>query len=149
MSCYVTSCTLSYGHQGGTWNDNEVHDNEWYGFDPHDDSDYLTIHRNKVYGNGKHGIIASKRCDHVSIQDNEVYGGGLTAAGIMLHRSSDDSIVYNNDIHDMQDAGIAFFESFSGEIHGNTIRNVAYGIRLSMGSANNRVYDNSFDGCSK
>lgn len=38
----------TYGHNGGLWNDNQMHDNEWYGFDPHDDSDYLTIHNNKV-----------------------------------------------------------------------------------------------------
>lgn len=33
-----------------------------YGFDPHDDSDFLNIHDNTVYNNGNHGIIASKRC---------------------------------------------------------------------------------------
>ena len=45
-----------------------MHDNSGYGFDPHDDSDFLTIHDNEVYGNGYHGIIASKRCNGVSIQ---------------------------------------------------------------------------------
>lgn len=38
------------------------------GYDPHDDSDYLTIHDNIVYDNNWHGIIASKRCNNVSIQ---------------------------------------------------------------------------------
>ena len=50
----------SYGHQGGVWINNKMHDNIQYGFDPHDDSDYLTIANNEVYGNGNHGIIASK-----------------------------------------------------------------------------------------
>ena len=45
-----------------------MHDNSGYGFDPHDDSDFLTIHDNEVYDNGYHGIIASKRCNGVSIQ---------------------------------------------------------------------------------
>ncbi|CAN0082430.1 unnamed protein product, partial [Laminaria digitata] len=45
----------SYGHQGGVWTDNKMHDNYQYGFDPHDDSDYLTIARNKVYNNVNHG----------------------------------------------------------------------------------------------
>ena len=45
-----------------------MHDNTAYGFDPHDDSDLLTIHDNEVYDNVKHGIIASKRCNGVSIQ---------------------------------------------------------------------------------
>ena len=47
-----------------------MHDNSGYGFDPHDDSDFLTIHDNTVYNNGFHGIIASKRCNGVSIQVN-------------------------------------------------------------------------------
>ena len=45
-----------------------MHDNTAYGFDPHDDSDFLTIHDSEVYDNGNHGIIASKRCNGVSIQ---------------------------------------------------------------------------------
>lgn len=45
----------SYGHQGGVWTDNKMHDNHQYGFDPHDDSDYLTIARNEVYNNVNHG----------------------------------------------------------------------------------------------
>lgn len=32
----------SYGHQGGVWTNNRMHDNIQYGFDPHDDSDDLT-----------------------------------------------------------------------------------------------------------
>ncbi|CAM9798108.1 unnamed protein product [Discosporangium mesarthrocarpum] len=135
----------TYGHQGGTWTGNLMHDNAWYGFDPHDDSDYLTIHDNTVWNNGKHGIIASKRCNHVSIQNNVVHSGGETAAGVMLHRSSDDAIVYKNTIYNMQDAGIAFFESFRGLIMENSITNCRLGIRLSMGSANNQIFGNYFD----
>ena len=71
-----------------------MHDNHQYGFDPHDDSDYLTIANNEVYNNGNHGIIASKRCNNVKIYGNEVYDGGEEAAGIFLHRSSDSSEVY-------------------------------------------------------
>ena len=58
----------TYGHQQGDWRRNKMHDNTAYGFDPHDDSDFLTIHDNEVYNNGNHGIIASKRCNGVSIQ---------------------------------------------------------------------------------
>ena len=58
----------TYGHQQGDWRRNKMHDNTAYGFDPHDDSDFLTIHDNDVYNNVKHGIIASKRCNGVSIQ---------------------------------------------------------------------------------
>ena len=58
----------TYGHLQGDWRRNQMHDNSGYGFDPHDDSDFLTIHDNTVYNNGYHGIIASKRCNGVSIQ---------------------------------------------------------------------------------
>ncbi|CBJ32199.1 Mannuronan C-5-epimerase [Ectocarpus siliculosus] len=93
----ITNCDIhhmwygmySYGHQGGVWTDSLMHDNYVYGFDPHDDSDYLTIRNNTVWNNKNHGIIASKRCDHVVIQDNTVDTSG--GSGIMLHRSCDDS----------------------------------------------------------
>eukprot|EP00752_Nemacystus_decipiens_P009556 g8536.t1 len=137
----------SYGQQGGVWTDNEMHDNIQYGFDPHDDSDYLTIARNKVYNNGNHGIIASKRCNNVEIYENEVSDGGAQAAGIFLHRSSNNAIVRDNTITNMQDAGIALLESFDAQIYGNTIDGAKYGIRMSLGSARNSVYENSFNAC--
>lgn len=49
----------SWGHNGGKWTNNEVHDNYGYGFDPHDDSDNVEISGNKVYNNGWHGISES------------------------------------------------------------------------------------------
>ncbi|CAM9200699.1 unnamed protein product [Ectocarpus fasciculatus] len=136
----------SYGHQGGVWTDNIMRDNILYGFDPHDDSDYLTIARNTVYGNGNHGIIASKRCNNVEIYDNDVYDGDQV--GIFLHRSSDDAKVYNNRIWNNGDAGIALMESFNADIYDNTIENCKYGIRLSVGSADNDIHDNTFDSSS-
>eukprot|EP00752_Nemacystus_decipiens_P008459 g7561.t1 len=136
----------SYGHQGGVWTNNIMRDNILYGFDPHDDSDYLTIADNEVYGNGNHGIIASKRCNNVEIYNNEVYDGD--EAGIFLHRSSDNAMVYNNHVHDNKDAGIAMLESFNANIYDNTIENCKYGIRLSLGSGDNDIHDNTFDSSS-
>eukprot|EP00752_Nemacystus_decipiens_P009493 g8487.t1 len=138
----------SYGHQGGVWINNKMHDNWQYGFDPHDDSDYLTIAGNEVYNNVNHGIIASKRCNNVEIYDNVVCNGGEFAAGIFLHRSSDNAIVRHNTINNMQDAGIAMLESMDADIHDNSIDNVRYGIRMSLGSAGNNVHDNVFNDCS-
>lgn len=138
----------SYGHQGGVWTNNKMHDNILYGFDPHDDSDELEIAYNEVWGNGNHGIIASKRCNDVSIHDNEVYSGGPDAVGIFLHRSTDNAVVYNNYVHEMQDAGIAIMESMDGDIYDNVFENVKYGIRVSLGGANNKIHDNVFDTCS-
>ena len=138
----------SYGHQGGVWTDNKMHDNWQYGFDPHDDSDYLTIARNEVYNNVNHGIIASKRCNNVKIYDNVVRDGGPDAVGIFLHRSSDNAEVYGNTISNMQDAGIAMLESMNADIHDNSIDGAQYGIRMSLGSAGNNVYENTFNDCS-
>ena len=137
----------SYGHQGGVWTDNLMHDNWQYGFDPHDDSDYLTIARNTVYDNVNHGIIASKRCNNAKIYDNTVYNGGPDAVGIFLHRSSDYAEVFGNTIYNMQDAGIALLESMNADIHDNSIDDARYGIRMSLGSAGNNVYDNTFNNC--
>ncbi|CAN0056993.1 unnamed protein product [Pylaiella littoralis] len=139
----------SYGHQGGVWTDNKMHDNHQYGFDPHDDSDYLTIANNEVYNNFNHGIIASKRCNDVKIYNNNVYDGGPDAVGIFLHRSSDNAEVYNNKITNMKDAGIALLETMNADIHDNVIKGAEFGIRMSLGSAGNQVYDNSFDGCTE
>lgn len=49
----------------------------------------------------------------------------------------------------MQDAGIALMEASNANIHDNTIENVKYGIRVSVGGAYNHIHDNTFDGCSK
>lgn len=87
----------SYGHRGGDWSNNTVHDNLQYGFDPHDYSTGLTIHDNVVYGNQNHGIIASKLCRDVSIQGNEVYN---SLVGIFLHVGGDFATVKNNYAHD-------------------------------------------------
>eukprot|EP00903_Cladosiphon_okamuranus_P017355 g15989.t1 len=136
----------SYGHQGGVWTNNKMHDNFQYGFDPHDDSDYLTIAGNEVYNNANHCIIASKRCDHVKIYDNDVHDGDNV--GIFLHRSSNDCEIYGNDITNMGDAGIALMESSNNDIHDNVVDGARFGIRLSVGAANNTVYDNAFNSVS-
>ncbi|CAM9629201.1 unnamed protein product [Pylaiella littoralis] len=139
----------TYGHQGGVWDSNEMHDNHQYGFDPHDDSDYLTISNNLVYNNVNHGIIASKRCNNVKIFGNIVRDGGAQAAGIFLHRSSDGAEVYDNVVENMQDAGIAMLESFDAAISNNTIIGAKYGIRMSLGSADNSVFNNVFEDISQ
>ena len=51
-------------------------------------------------------------------------------------------------VHDMQDAGMALLVSFDALIYDNLFENVKYGIRLSLGSARNQVYSNTFDSCS-
>lgn len=47
----------------------------------------------------------------------------------------------------LQDAGIAMLEAFSANIYNNMIDGVRYGIRMSLGSANNMVFENTFNDC--
>ncbi|CAB1118831.1 MEP7a [Ectocarpus sp. CCAP 1310/34] len=95
---------------------------------------YTTVTR------GNHGIIASKRCNDVSIQNNVVYDNALH--GIMLHRSSDDGIIRNNTVSGSGSACIAIFESFGIEISDNVCTDNEEGIRLSLGSSYNKIFDN-------
>jgi parallel beta-helix repeat protein len=138
----------SYGHFGGHWATNEVDHNFAYGFDPHDDSDNLVIENNHVHHNGWHGIIASKRCDHGILRNNITHDNGLDRTnphgnGIMLHRSSNDWLVENNQSYNNPDSGVAIFASDRTIIRNNLCRsNLNAGIRLSVGSDNNRVEGN-------
>lgn len=137
----------SFGLEGGQWTGNEVDHNVGYGFDPHDDSDDLTIENNDVHDNGFHGIIASKRCDHVVIRNNKSHNN--KEAGIMLHRSSNDGVIEGNQSYDNADAGIALFAVWRTTVRNNTLTGNKYGIRLSMGSADSVVDANEMGASSK
>lgn len=63
--------------------------------------------------------------------------------------STDWRIAADNYVHDMQDAGIAVFESFNANIYDNVIEDVRYGIRISLGGGYNYVHENVFRGCSE
>lgn len=55
-----------------------------------------------------------------------------------------DSFLADNYIHDNEDAGIAFFETYDSEIYDNTVEDCKYGIRLSLGAGDNKIYNNKF-----
>ena len=140
----------SYGHYGGRWINNEVDHNLGYGFDPHDDSDYLVIENNNVHDNGLHGIIASKRCDHGILRNNRSWSNGrdpfgLRGNGLMLHRSCNDWVVEGNQSYGNVDSGIAIFASSRNLVRDNLcVSNGNAGIRLSVGAAGNWVAENDF-----
>jgi len=129
----------SYGAQGIQIIDNLVENNESYGIDPHDDSDFLVITGNTVHDNVRHGIICSRRCNDLIISGNEVYNN---RHGIMLHREVVDTVVENNYVHDNRDNGIAVFESHFNTIRNNTIEYNRHGVRLSLGSHDNIIDNN-------
>eukprot|EP00752_Nemacystus_decipiens_P005724 g5181.t1 len=134
----------SYGHLGGVWTNNLMHDNHVYGFDPHDDSDYLTISGNTCYDNGNHGIIASKRCDHLLVENNDSSNNG--GSGIMLHQVCDDSIVRGNVLQNNADAGISLVETSRTRVTGNAMNFNQNGVRILVGSNDNLVSENTFEG---
>ena len=79
----------SYEAFGLIIKNNEFHNNDFYGIDPHDYSTHFEVAYNKVYNNGKHGIIFSRHCTLNSIHDNEVYGNA--EHGIMLDRGTNNN----------------------------------------------------------
>ena len=133
----------SFGAYGMHMADNELDHNIGYGFDPHDDSDFLIIERNNVHHNGWHGIIASQRCNNLIIQNNVSWANGRN--GIMLHRYCDDSLVYNNHCLQNGDSGIAMFDTKRATITNNfCLGNFNAGIRFSVGPADCLVISNEF-----
>jgi poly(beta-D-mannuronate) C5 epimerase len=141
----------SYGHYGGRWSTNEVDNNIAYGFDPHDDSDYLIIEKNHVHHNGWHGIIASKRCDHGVLRNNSSHNNGLDLVnphghGIMLHRSCNDWLIEGNNSSSNSNSGIAIFASDRTTIRNNVCSsNANSSIRLSVGSEKNWIGGNQLN----
>jgi len=135
----------TFGAFGMQMINNEVDHNVWYGFDPHDDSDYLTIQHNNVHHNGTHGIIASQRCDHIIIRDNTSWNN--TRCGIMLHRYDTYGLIENNRCLNNGDSGIALFATSLDTVRSNVcIGNVASGIRCSVGADDNIIQGNEFAG---
>lgn len=133
----------SYGAFGMYMADNEVDHNVGYGFDPHDDSDYLVIERNNVHHNGNHGIIASQRCNNTIIRDNLSWAN--VGCGIMLHRYCDDSLIEGNRSFRNTDAGIALFDVKRVVVRSNTcLENFNAGVRCSVGAADNLIENNEF-----
>src|SRR5260221_904980 len=131
----------SFGQFGGHFATNEVDHNIGYGFDPHDDSDYLVIENNNVHHNGWHGIIASKRCDHLIIRNNMSWSNSRN--GIMLHRHCNDTVIAGNQSFLNADSGIALFDVERVTVTNNLcLSNSNAGIRLSVDAANNLVANN-------
>jgi parallel beta-helix repeat protein len=133
----------SYGSFAQQLRDNEMDHNVGYGFDPHDDSDYLVIEGNNVHHNGWHGIIASQRCNNIIIRNNTSWANG--GNGIMLHRYCNWGLIENNRSFLNGDSGVALFDNQHSIVRGNTcLRNFNAGIRLSVGSADNLIENNEF-----
>ena len=134
-----------------TFSGSDYSDNTSYGLDPHDVSRDLIIDSNVFRNNGNHGLICSQRCDNLTItnnlaQDNGTppyYGSSAQVHGIMLHRGVTNTVVAHNDvINQPTGGGIAIFDSVGNSIHDNYLSGNKYGLRVSVGSANNTFNNN-------
>jgi parallel beta-helix repeat protein len=135
----------SYEVGGLVVTDNEFHDNQLYGIDPHTGSHNMTIERNVVHDNGKHGIILAEDCVDSVIRDNIVYRNDHH--GIVLYLRSDRNTIENNDSFANAAQGININESHDNVIRGNRVYdNDESGIGITQTSSNNLVENNQSRG---
>jgi parallel beta-helix repeat protein len=139
--------TYTWGAKDMVFDRNVYTHNKYYGLDPHDDSDYLTITGNTFSENGNHGLICSQRCDHLLIKGNTSKHNTSASAethGIMLHRGVTDSVVEDNTVVDnTTGGGIVVFDSVGNIIRNNTVSGNKYGLRFSVGTRDLTVSGNT------
>jgi parallel beta-helix repeat protein len=127
--------------------DNHVHDNFMYGFDPHTATHDMVIRNNTVHDHGAMGIICSLDCYNITIEDNEVYNSA--GSGIMFSRNMYDSVARNNNVHDEVKC-IFLSQSHNNEVYNNTASNCeSQGIYLYHNSVENKVYNNTLINATK
>ena len=121
--------------------DNHVHHNFMYGFDPHTATHDMIIRNNTVHDHGAMGIICSLDCYNITIEDNEVYNSA--GSGIMFSRNMYDSVARNNNVHN-EEKCIFLSQSHNNEVYNNTVSNCeSQGIYLFHNSNENKVYNNT------
>lgn len=123
-----------------TIENNHIHDNIYYGLDPHTGTHDMMIRNNTVHDNGSTGVICSLDCYNISIEDNKIYNN--TKSGIMFSRNMFDSIAINNFVSS-EDNGIVISESHNNEVYDNIVSNSSTGIDIDEDSFENVVYNNT------
>jgi mannuronan 5-epimerase len=119
---------------------NSIHHNGHYGFDPHSGTHDMIFRNNTVHDNGGIGVICSLDCYNITIENNKIYHN--VKRGIMFSRNMSDSVARNNVISNEENA-ISISESHNNEIYSNTISNSVSGIDLDKESLNNAIHDNT------
>jgi parallel beta-helix repeat protein len=135
----------SYEVDGLVVTDNEFHDNQLYGIDPHTGSHNMTIEGNVVHDNGKHGIILAEDCTDSVIRNNTVYRNAHH--GIVLYLRSDRNTIEGNETFANAAQGININESHDSVIRNNRVYdNNESGIGITQTSENNLVENNQVRG---
>ena len=130
----------SKGVSNTTVEDNHVHHNFMYGFDPHTGTHDMIIRNNTVHDHGAMGIICSLDCYNIIIEGNEVYRS--TGSGIMFSKNMTDSVARNNYVHD-ESKCIFVSQSHRNEIYNNQMSDCNTGIRLFHDASENSIYNNT------
>ncbi len=130
----------SNGVGGMVIENNQIHHNSHYGFDPHTGTHDMIFRNNTVHDNGGIGFICSLDCHHIVIEKNKIYDNAKR--GIMFSRNMSDSIAKNNFI-DKEQHAITISESHNNRIYNNRISNSEGGIDIDKESANNAIYNNT------
>ena len=119
--------------------------NYYYGFDPHDDSDFITVTNNTFNSNGGHGFICSVYCGNLVVTNNTANGNDKN--GFMIHRRVDGARIEGNTANNNGDSGLAIFDSYAAIVRGNRFENNGIaGIRFSVGSSDNLIENNTLTG---
>ncbi|MGB7959406.1 MAG: right-handed parallel beta-helix repeat-containing protein, partial [Nitrososphaeraceae archaeon] len=100
--------------------DNHVHHNFMYGFDPHTGTHDIIIRNNTVHDHGAMGIICSLDCYNIVIENNKV--SNSAGSGIMFSRNMTNSIARNNYVHNEEQC-IFVSQSHDNKIYYNTVSN--------------------------
>jgi parallel beta-helix repeat protein len=111
--------------------DNHVHHNYIYGFDPHSGSHDMIIRNNTVHDHGVMGVICSQDCYNITIEDNEVYKSA--GSGIMFNRNMSDSVARNNYVHNEDNA------FFYLNLYNNTITSSKTGLGIRGAGSENKI----------
>ena len=130
----------SRGASNTTIEDNHVHHNFMYGFDPHTGTHDMIIRNNTVHDHGAMGIICSLDCYNIIIEGNEVYRS--TGSGIMFSKNMTDSVARNNYVHD-ESKCIFISQSHRNGIYNNQMSDCNTGIHLFHDASENSIYNNT------
>lgn len=120
-------------------------DNYYYGLDPHDDTDFMTVSGNTFTRNAGHGFICSVYCNDLVLTNNQALNNGKH--GLMIHRRTDGALIEGNVSNGNGDTGLAIFDSYGAVVRNNRIENNGIAaVRLSVGSSDNLIENNTLTG---
>jgi parallel beta-helix repeat protein len=151
---------FSFAASGVVIRGNKFHDNDSYGFDPHDFSYDFLVEDNESFNNGNHGFIISRGCHSFIFRRNKSYGNvykvdskTFRAHGFMLdpggltsdageYTPSYNVLLENNESYDNQGYGIRVLDANSTTIRSNVFRNNLDGMTIERNSFHNTVQGN-------